>query len=414
MNSQFINLPLNSGEALIMHIDINSCFATIEQQANPFLRGKPIAVVAHNYSKGCVLAASIEAKRYGVKTGTVLWKAKQLCPNIIPLSPDPDKYRDVHKKFRDILSDYSYDFYPKSIDEFVVNLAVSPQLRTMSTVDIAQEIKQRIRSEIGEWIRVSVGIGTNRFWAKTASNVQKPDGLTLMDKTTARDIYKKMKLVDIHGINVRNEIRLNSIGVYSPIEFLDASYEKLKTAFKTAGATYWYSRLRGYEIDAVEFARRSFGNTYSMPGGPSSLEDLAPILMKLVFKSTMRLRKAGFSARGVHLGVRYKEFPFWHKGKSVSEPIFTTSDIYTIAHELLEKSPRKPVANLAVTCFNLVKQTYQQPDLFSKIDKDLHMTEAVDRINSRWDRYTIYPARMLSQVSKQPEAIGFGNIRELV
>lgn len=419
INKLFFDLPLNSDDAKILHIDINSCFATIEQQANPFLRGKPVAVVAHDYSRGCILAASIEAKRYGIKTGMLLEEGKKMYPNLVSLKPDPDKYRDVHKKFHKIIEDYSEDFYPKSIDEFVINLSDSPHLsspcgRRPTPFEIAQEIKNRIKAEIGEWISVSAGIGTNRFWAKTAANFKKPDGLTLMNKSSAFDIYSNMNLLDIHGINIRNKLRLNKVGIYSPVEFANADIEKLKSAFQSVNANYWYERLRGYEIDSTEFNRKSFGNTYSMPGGPSSLEKLSPILMKLIFKSSMRLRKKGFYTQGVHVSLRYKEHPFWHKSKTLPYPIFKTSDIYKHAFDLLKQSPRKPVANLAVTCFNLINRPSSQLDLFSNIEKDIRITKAMDEINDRYNKYTIFPAKMLTQVDKNPEAIGFGNVKEII
>ncbi|MEK7470692.1 MAG: DNA polymerase IV, partial [Patescibacteria group bacterium] len=102
-----------------MHIDLNSCFATIEQQANPFLRGKPIAVGAYTTPNGCILAASVEAKRLGIKTGMRVKDGKVLYPKLIVLPSDPNKYRDVHLKLRKIISEYTNDFSPKSIDEFV-------------------------------------------------------------------------------------------------------------------------------------------------------------------------------------------------------------------------------------------------------------------------------------------------------
>lgn len=403
-----MDLPLNKQQAMLMHIDINSCFATIEQQANPFLRGKPVAVVAHNYSRGCVLAASIEAKKMGVKTGMILLDAKKLCPNILTRQPDPDKYRHVHKEFRKIISDYSDDYHPKSIDEFIINLEGHKDL-----IKIAKEIKLRIRKEVGEYISVSVGIGTNRFWAKQAAGFKKPDGLTLMDYSTAENIYKSLKLTDLHGINVRYEIRLKRYGIYSPLDFLNADIYKLRQVFKSVNADYWYTRLRGYQIDNIEFARKSFGNTYSMPGGPISVEELSPILMKLINKASARLRKKGFYAKGIHLGIRYKNHPYWHKGKTLTSSLFDSRDLYKQAFNLLIQSPRFPVANLAVTCFNLINQE-NQLNLFRNEIKIKKLNTALDAINEKWQKDTIFPARMLSQVSTQAEAIGFGNVKEII
>ena len=116
------SLSFNSLPSKIMHIDLNSCFATIEQQANPFLRGKPVAIAAFTTDKGCILAASIEAKRLGIKTGMRVMDGKAIYQKLIVLPPDPWKYRNVHLKLRKLVSDYTNDFAPKSIDEFVLNL----------------------------------------------------------------------------------------------------------------------------------------------------------------------------------------------------------------------------------------------------------------------------------------------------
>src|SRR3990172_5484383 len=156
-----MNTVFNPSASTVMHIDLNSCFATIEQQANPLLRGKPIAVAAYATSAGCILAPSIEAKRYGVKTGMRVKEGKLLCPSLIVLSPDPWKYRNVHVQLRRLLSEYTNDFVPKSIDEFVLNLEGYPCLVAGSSTSrvfcgasmrqVAREIKERIKREIGEW-----------------------------------------------------------------------------------------------------------------------------------------------------------------------------------------------------------------------------------------------------------------------
>src|SRR3972149_2472454 len=121
-NSELNNLKFNHKPSTIMHVDLNSCFATIEQQANPFLRGKPVSVAAFTSPGGCILASSIEAKKLGIKTGMRVKEGKAICPCLVVLPPDPWKYRNVHLKLRKLVSDYTNDFSPKSIDEFVLNI----------------------------------------------------------------------------------------------------------------------------------------------------------------------------------------------------------------------------------------------------------------------------------------------------
>jgi DNA polymerase IV len=242
-------LPVNHNQPRIMHVDLNSCFATIEQQANPRLRGKPMVVAADNSANGCVVAPSIEAKRFGIKTGMSVRDAKLLYPGVIVRTPDPPKYRAVHLLFRKIFKDYSPSVTPKSIDEAVIDFTETYALFNRSLTDIGQEIKRRFRKEIGEWMVCSIGIGTNRFLAKLAASLHKPDGLDVIDHANVFDVYKTVKLLDLSGINTRFQARLNASGIFTPMEFFHASLETLKTqVFRSILGYYWYLRLRGYEI----------------------------------------------------------------------------------------------------------------------------------------------------------------------
>src|SRR3989338_8410898 len=135
---KIIGSDFNKSEPTIMHIDLNSCFASVEQQANPLLRGKPIVVAAYITQSGCILAASIEAKVLGVKTGMRVKEGKMICPRLIVLPPDPDKYRQVHRKLKKLLQSYSERIVPKSIDEFVIDMEGLP------VEEVGREIKRRI------------------------------------------------------------------------------------------------------------------------------------------------------------------------------------------------------------------------------------------------------------------------------
>src|SRR3972149_7302235 len=175
------NLVFNPKPSTIMHMDLNSCFATIEQQANPHLRGKPVVVAAYTTPSGCIVAPTVEAKGYGIKVGMRVKEGKLLYPGLIVLAPDPWKYRTVHLGLRRIISDYTDKFVPKSIDEFVLNLQGYPSF-DKGMLEVAREIKERIKKEIGEWLTVSVGVAPNRFLAKTAAGLHKPDGLDEINK----------------------------------------------------------------------------------------------------------------------------------------------------------------------------------------------------------------------------------------
>jgi len=432
-------LNFNSSPSTILHIDLNSCFATIEQQANPHLRGKPVAVAAYTTPSGCIVAPSIEAKSLGIKVGMRVKDGRAIYPNLIVLPPDPWKYRNVHLALRKLLSNYTSDITPKSIDEFVLdfgkisnfqfpisNQFTNYQIDKLKTNwkletgnlrlrEVALEIKQRIKAEIGDWLTVSVGIAPNRYLAKLASSLHKPDGLDEINRDNFLDCYLKLKLTDLPYIKARNSIRLNNMGIFTVLDFYNAPLWKLKAAFASINGYYWYLRLRGLEIDNVGFARRSYGNSYALPKPLSTLEELSPILSKLVEKTGFRLRRAGYSARGVHTAVGYRDGSFWHKGVSFPENLFDSRNIYRKALGILAMSPyRKPVRDLAVSVFDLKKKSELQLDIFEDVLRKKSLVDAVDAVNERWGNFVITPARMLlGEKEMVPDRIAFGGVKEL-
>lgn len=407
-------LPFNPKPSTIMHVDVNSCFATIEQQANPSLRGKPIAVAAYDSPSGCILAASIESKRLGIKTGMRVKDGKLLYPKLIILTPDPPKYRDVHLKIRSILRTYTDKVEPRSIDEFVTDLEGCPAFESGMS-NIAKEIKERIKNEIGEWITVSIGIAPNRFLAKTASNLKKPDGLEEINSKNHLEVFSKLALTDLCGIKRRTAARLATADIFSVLDFYNADIQRLKQAFQSVCGYYWHLRLHGWEMDDVSFERKSFGNSFALPKPFSTPEELAPILYKLVEKTAQRLREAKFKARGVHVALSYKDGTYWHHGEVVKHDLFDSRDIFKEVFRILYQSPyKKPVRVLAESCFGLVPYNISQLELFNDIDKKKRLVEALDEINNRWGDFVITPAKILTAKEYVHDRIAFGGVKELV
>jgi DNA polymerase-4 len=256
----------------------------------------------------------------------------------------------VYLQFRKIFTDYSPSVTPKSIDEAVIDFTDTYALYNRSLMDIGREIKRRFRTEIGEWMRCSIGIGTNRFLAKLAASLKKPDGLTVIDHTTVLSVYQAVSLLDLNGINTRYQARLNANGIFTPMEFFQASLDTLKKqVFQSILGYYWFLRLRGYEIDQVDFARKSFGNTYALQKQTNEPKELVKLLMKLCEKTGRRLRRAAYAASGVHVACVYTDFSSWHTGRKVEIPVYTTREIYLKALWLLNMSGYpKLVRNLAV------------------------------------------------------------------
>ncbi|OGC79558.1 hypothetical protein A3K01_01425 [candidate division WWE3 bacterium RIFOXYD1_FULL_43_17] len=408
------DLSFNPKPPTLMLIDINSCFATIEQQANPQLRGHPVAVAAYDTPSGCILAASYEAKRLGVKTGMRVKEGKLLAPNLTVLTPDPQKYRDVHLKLRAVLNKFSDVVIPKSIDEFIVNLEGCPSFKK-GMRNVAAEIKELIKKDVGDWITVSIGIGPNIFLAKTAAGLKKPDGLEEIVVNNFEAVYSSLEITGLHGIKQRNAARLATQNIYTVTDFYKASSATLERAFGSITGYYWYLRLRGWEIDDVEWGRRSYGNSYAIPDRLSKNEDLAPILYKLVEKTARRLRKAGYKAKGVHVSINYRDGSHWHHGHITGKTLFDPRDVFKEAYRIMCHSPYagKTVAILAESVFDIFDNDTTQLDLFDDIGRKEKLYSAVDEITDKWGEFVITPARMLSAKKHVHDRIAFGGIKEL-
>jgi DNA polymerase-4 len=400
-----LQVAFNPALPTIMHIDLNSCFASVEQQANPLLRDKPIAVVHSDAPYGCILAPSVEAKLWGIKTGMNLKEGKDLCPWLIARVADPDKYREVHTKFAKLLDDYSDHIIPKSIDEFVLTLPVPKGSDSIGT--IVTQIKSRIKKEIGDYLRVSIGVSTNQVLAKLASGLHKPDGFDIIDHTNFMDIYDSIPLQELCGINVRNEARLHRVGIFTVRQFYQADIQTLKSAFESILGRYWYTRLRGYEVDDVEFSRRSFGQSYVLPH-PMDLNDWRPILAKLVAKAARRLRKYDCSATAVHLYLRFGDGTSWHAGHQLHHSIFTDHELLDAALSLQRTVLCKKVKKIAVTFFGLEKDNGQLSCLRDLV-KEKSLATSQDQINDKWGEYTLSYGSFLGSTGHVKDAIAFGH-----
>ncbi len=408
-----IELDFNKTSSGVMYVDINSCFAIVEQQANPLLRYKPLAVVAYNTPRGCILAASVEAKKLGVKTGMRVKEARVFCPSLLTILTDPNKYRAIHLSLQQLLSQYTPKLSARSIDEFALNLVNTPsQKRNLFLV--AEEIKQRIKKEIGDYLTVSVGLAPSYFLAKTASNLHKPDGLDEINHRNYLKIYQKLSLTDLTGIGSQNSLRLNSVGIYTVVDFYHASPRKLRRAFhSTVSSQQWYLRLRGWEVDDVDWPTKSFGHTYSLPQ-PLDKEKITPILSKLVEKLGSRMRQAGYQAKGVHLGLMFQDRSYWHRGHNLTGYISSSSDIYQSAFYLLQSSPNNSlIRNIFITCYSLVSLSSFQLDLFGKQAKLQKVTIALDEIEAKWGAFVVTPGTMLGTKDTAPDRISFSNAPRL-
>lgn len=409
-----IRLPLNTEVPKILHIDLNSCFATVEQQARPLLRGRPLAVTNRMTKNACVVAASYEAKDLGVKVGMSFSEAKLLAPGLIMIETDPPKYHYVYQKLTAIMSSYSPRISMKSIDEGIIDFQGTQQnINRRPLAVIGQEIKQRLRDELGNWMKCNIGIATNRFLAKTAASLHKPDGLDVITHKNLRQILGGMELTDLSGIAERNQARLNTAGIYTPLQFLDAPSDLLTgKAFHSICGEDWYKRLRGWEIDDVEYATKTVGRQFVLDEWQPSDETLHSRLSHLCESTARKLRYRHLAGRGIYLYLLHANGDIWYERKIFKTAVSSGTDVYRRAALLFNRRPRYDwVRVLAVSCYKLEPANTGQISLLEAVNRESWLSEAIDTINGQYGEFTITYASTLAAKGLIKQKIPFGSTR---
>lgn len=397
---------------LVMHVDLNSAFATIEQQARPMLRGRPVAVINRRTEQTAIITASYEAKAMGVKVGMRFEEAARLAPGLIAIESDPVKYRFVYRKLMAILNDYSPHAVMKSIDEGVIDFHNLVDQRPM--VEVGHEIKQRLKNEVGRAMRCNVGIGTNRFLAKTAAGLHKPDGLDEINHINLRTTLASLKLTDLTGIADHNQARLNGVGVYTPLQFLDSDEVTLqKIVFKSIVGLQWHQRLRGYEVDDRVFDTKRVGRQYVLERRDLSQQQIIQRLHHLCESVGSRLRAQDKVARGVYVYARTAERYYWHASRLCQLPFYSNSAIYGLAEQLFRQAP-SAIREIGIHCYNLSDDNEPQMSLFGDaLAREHQLVDALDTINQRYGERTLHSADTLQVSDFIKQKIPFGSTRYL-
>ena len=410
-----MNESYNTERPLIMHIDLNSCFATVEQQSRPMLRGRPVVIVNRRTEHTSIVTASYEAKALGIKVGMRVREAKLLSPDLVALESDPAKYRFVYHRMMDIMKSYSAHVTMKSIDEGVIDFHhTTDKMRQRSLEEIGHEIKQRLKDEIGCAMRCNVGIATNRFLAKTAAGLHKPDGLDVITHKNLRATLETMKLTDLTGIAGRNEHRLNAVGIYTPLQFLDASSDTLhKMVFKSVLGEQWHQRLRGWEVDDVSHDMKTVGRQYVLEANDLSRAEILQRLHHLCESVGSRLRSQNRVARGVFVYAKTYERGYWHARKMHALPFFSDNAIYTQASLLFAGAPHH-IKEIGINCYELCDDNDPQLSLFGdQVAREHRLVDAMDVINRRYGERVIHSADTLGTGRHVRQKIPFGSTRFL-
>lgn len=392
-----------------MHIDFNSFFASVEQQANPFLRGKAIAVGGksknsvdiarahlenHRYDienslqleRTVITTASREAKARGIKTAMSSIEAKRICPDLILIPGDPHKYSKITNTFLKILRRHCDAVEQFSTDEAFTDITIAAG-DYFGAVMLAQLIRSDIKKECGVACTASIGIAPNKIVAKLASESVKPSGLTSVMPDEVEDFVQTKALQDVCGIGPRIEKRLNAMGISSMTSLKETTLEKLVAEFKSY-AHFLYSVSRGLgddHIDDQDAPPKSIGHSYTYPYDLTESADIKKHLLALADRVAWRMRRKGFIGTNLSVYVRYKGFGSMGVQKKYREPMEDGLQIYKNSWHLIDqiRDPNIPIRLLGISMSGLLA-TRMPSALFPK-DKKMHqILNALDLIQSKF------------------------------
>jgi DNA polymerase-4 len=409
------HLGLNTAEPTTLVVDLNCAFASIEQQHDPSLRGKVLAIAAYATDAATIVSSSREARDLGIKTGMKVFEAKAIFPSVIVREPNPPRYRDVSDRLIEILRRHSPDVLRMSIDEASVDLAGTPDLKRLGAEGVAKAIKRAIRDEIGECITASIGISTSIWMAKQASNLNKRDGLERIDHTNLVATFERLRLTDLSGIADASARRLARAGIHTPLQFLHATTPRLRLAgMHDEHAKGWAMRLRGFEVGGFEHGRRkSYSHSHVMAHATASQKDLEELLMRLSDMVGRRLRAANRCGSIVSVGVVYRpDHGHFSKQAKQPRPVSTGDEIYQAALELLAaRDPRRTIGTLGVGLSGLSDAGAGQLDLFvePRQPRAERLEAAMDRIRDRFGEDALQRSRLLGRARVVRDRIAFGN-----
>ena len=396
-------------------VDLNCAFASIEQQHDLSLRGRPLAIAAYNTDAATIVSSSREARDLGIKTGMKVFEAKAIFPRIAVMEPNPPRYRAASDQLIEILTRHSPDVLRMSIDEASMNLAGTPNLKKLGPEGVAAAIKASLRVEVGECITSSIGISTSIWMAKQASNLNKRDGLERIDHTNLVSVFARLRLTDLSGVAEASARRLLLAGVHTPLEFLHATVDQLSRAgMQPAVAGGWLRRLRGFEVGHFEGPpRKSYSHSHVLARSTSSQGELEELLMRLSEMVGRRLRAAGRRGTVVSVGVAYRpDVDRFSKQSKLAQPVGTGEEIYQAARVLLAAHDvRRAVGTLGVGLSGLVDEEAGQLDLFGgpTAPRNQRLENAMDAIRNRFGEDAVQRARLLGRARVVRDRIAFGN-----
>jgi DNA polymerase-4 len=418
-----------------LHIDLNSFFASVEQQRHPEYRNRPLAVVPTLADTTCCIAASYEAKALGIKTGTQVGEAKRICPEIVLIAGNHDHYAEYSHKIAKAVERCCPVAHTPSIDEMVCQL-IGREQEPPAARKIALAIKQAIKDDVGETLRCSIGMAPNRYLAKIASDMQKPDGLIGLLPSQLPRAIAHLALRDLPGVGAKTEIRLNAKGIKTMEALLALDRRGMHALWDSVWGDRLYHWLRGADSgdDGAPVAsevQKSLGHSHVLGPEFRSAEGAWSVAHKLLHKAAMRLRMEKFYTASMAVTIRYqltreqaarlkakKHFSgINHTGWGMEARFAECNDTLTLLEVLRGIWQQAPVGAefarpffVGVTLKNLIPESEHQETLFGDADNRSELSATMDKLNLKYGHTTLHFAGMLAARETAPTRIAFTQI----
>lgn len=405
-----------------LFLDCDSYFASVEQHLDPSLRGRPVGVAPVMAETSCCIAASYEAKAFGVKTGTRISDARALCPGIAIVPSKPAEYIRIHHQVIEAVENCIHVEDVLSIDEMWAWLPHN--LREPATVGaIARRIKQRVAEDVSPVIKVSIGAAPNKYLAKIASKMRKPDGFFLIESHELPQALHPLSLPDLTGIGRSMEMRLHAAGIHSVAALCEAPKHVLRNAWNgILGDRLWHL-LRGDEIPDLVSARKSIGHSHVIPPDHREPDRAWPILCKLLHKACERLRAHDMIAGALRIHLAYLRGISWDAEADTGDTDSTLCLMHLLKVLWKDRpTPRHPLLQVGVTLVRLTEHRNHTPSLFEAWDagmtghdprKHRSLDATIDRLRARYGRSAIYFGGIHESRDTAPMRISFHHIPDV-
>jgi DNA polymerase IV len=416
-----------------LFVDLNSYFASVEQQVRPELRGRPVGVVPMMADTTCCIAASYEAKAFGVRTGTIVADAKRMCPSIVLVEARHEIYVDYHHRVVEAVESCVPVTAVCSIDEMACRL-MGRERPLRAALDLGIRVKGKIREKAGEWLRCSVGLATNRYLAKVASDMEKPDGLVALPLDILPEALRHLTLRDLPGIGARTEKRLNEKGIRTMDDLLGLDREKAGEMWGSVWGERLFHWLRGEDFDRAENEhQKSISHSHVLAPEMRTAEKAWAVAHKLLHKAAMRLRAAGLWASNIGLAIGFavprsenmpvSRFGVPARGWRSEIKLAECQDNQTLIAALRRLWESRPAGAqyehpyfIGVQLNNLVPDRLHTLALFDGLEEEQSRTRlnaTMDQINDKYGMSALAPAAMLTAWKAAPTRIAFNSIPDL-